>query len=203
MKVALLAFILLLTYAYGQNQLILMRHGQAEHNVLCVYNSDEASPGYFISHLTELGKEQVCQAAQKLLCLGFNNSNIEKVYVSPLPRTIETAKQLAACNLFSEDKITLEPLLRECNFGTLEGKKITPDWRQFDVESSQSIEKRALEFLRKIKEGQPTANILVVTHGCMMTAFIKELTGTCEKVQTAVPYIFPLNASVCDQLQLK
>jgi probable phosphoglycerate mutase len=59
-----------------------MRHGQAENNVNRIL-----AGRHIESHLTEQGRRQVADAARDL-----KNIPIEKVYVSPVTRAIETAK---------------------------------------------------------------------------------------------------------------
>ena len=59
-----------------------MRHGQADNNVNRILVGR-----YIESHLTEYGKQQVADTSKYL-----KNVPIEKVYVSPVTRTVETAK---------------------------------------------------------------------------------------------------------------
>src|SRR5581483_5964741 len=59
-----------------------MRHGQAENNVNRILVGRHIE-----SHLTEQGRQQVADAARQLKTI-----SIDKVYVSPVTRAIETAK---------------------------------------------------------------------------------------------------------------
>lgn len=194
MKPISLALFLLLQMAFA-GDLILIRHGEADHNVLSIYNSDPSLPGYFPSHLTEKGKEEVCRTAHELQKFGYSDSNIAIVYSSPLPRTIETSEELSSCGLFSKDKIILEPLITEVNFGALEGKKVTSDWKkkEYHVETQKHIDERVSEFLHILQTNGFEGNVVVVTHGGIASAIIKQITGRTEKVQKAVPIILPLS----------
>ena len=61
---------------------ILMRHGEAENNVNRVLVGRHLE-----SHLTSYGRQQVAEAARF-----FQDVPIEKIYASPVIRTIETAE---------------------------------------------------------------------------------------------------------------
>ena len=64
------------------NLAVFMRHGQAENNVKRILVGRHIE-----SHLTEEGKIQVSDTAQYLKKL-----DISRIYVSPVIRTVETAK---------------------------------------------------------------------------------------------------------------
>ena len=72
-----------------------MRHGEADHNLTHTYNSLLSNAADKVSNLTPKGRMQTVEAAQKLFDIGLNPNNIAKVFVSPLPRTVETANVLA------------------------------------------------------------------------------------------------------------
>ena len=62
---------------------IFMRHGQAESNVARIL-----AGRHMESHLTADGRQQVMDSSKQLM----KNIAIEKVYVSPVIRTVETAQ---------------------------------------------------------------------------------------------------------------
>lgn len=55
-----------------------------------IYNSNPDNKGYRLVKLTERGCDQVRDTFDQLIEAGINASNVCKVIVSPLPRTIET-----------------------------------------------------------------------------------------------------------------
>ena len=59
-----------------------MRHGQADNNVKRILVGRHIE-----SHLTKFGQKQVAETAKYL-----KNVPVQKVYVSPVTRTVETAK---------------------------------------------------------------------------------------------------------------
>jgi broad specificity phosphatase PhoE len=65
-------------------KIYLIRHGQTTSDVEQKYN------GWYDDHLTEKGKLQACELAEKL-----SEKTIEKVFVSPRIRTIETSLIIA------------------------------------------------------------------------------------------------------------
>jgi broad specificity phosphatase PhoE len=180
-------------------KLIIIRHGESDHNVNHVYNSNPAHPSYTPSHLTESGKETVKQTAKKLLKEGFNNKNITHVYVSPLPRTIETANLLAQMGLFSKDKIVIDRKLIEIQAGNLEGLPEGPPWNdqkayKYHAETPSHVAHRVDLFYKKLKEENPCGNVIVVTHG-IITIYLKKLLDITPPsiLEPGEGEVFPLN----------
>lgn len=86
--------------------LILVRHGESEHNAQKLICGDEESP------LTELGREQARQVAQQL------PSDVQHVFVSPLERAQATWKLVAEVKGYRHEPITV-PELRERHLGNI------------------------------------------------------------------------------------
>ena len=70
--------------------------------------------------LTEEGQKQSRDLAKELLAQGFNNNNILYVFVSPLPRTRQTADALVKSGVVSKDKVIADNRLIEMQCGNLE-----------------------------------------------------------------------------------
>src|SRR3989338_5410730 len=68
------------------NKYFVMRHGEAESNILNVVNGDNGRP----NHLTDRGKKQVLASAKKL-----KTCDVDFIFASPLTRTKETAELTA------------------------------------------------------------------------------------------------------------
>lgn len=146
-----------------------MRHGEADNNVsrILVGRHIEA-------HLTEQGKQQVADASKHL-----KNIAIEKVYVSPVIRAIETAK-IVCENLGMEYEI--DERLYEIELGKLVGmnyEEVTtkygdlfmrfytekdPVLEQFGVEAFASVKQRIKSFLDDAIQRHENSNILTITH---------------------------------------
>ena len=94
--------------------LILMRHGEARDNVKQVLSSDNLA----CSFLTKKGVKQVKITVDKIARI----KRIDKVYYSPLIRTIQTAHFLKGLNLDIE--FIVDRRIREINYGIYSNKKI-------------------------------------------------------------------------------
>lgn len=152
--------------------LIVLRHGQALHNIQERYNSNPDNPGYFLSPLTEKGKDQVRATGNLLLAQGFSKDTIGHVYVSPLPRTIETATVLQEMGVIKD--FVIDKRLIEVDMGDREGhyyREYTGDlWdhsqaHAYHGETDLEVRKRVEELLQEIEAQCPDQTVLFVTHG--------------------------------------
>jgi probable phosphoglycerate mutase len=148
---------------------IFMRHGQADNNVNRVLVGR-----YVESHLTEYGKQQVADTSKYL-----RNIPIEKVYVSPVIRTIETAK--IVCKVLGMN-YEIDERLYEIELGRLVGmrfEKIIQKYgnlflrfyneddamlAKYGVESFASVKSRIRHLLDEIIKIQQDKNVLLITH---------------------------------------
>lgn len=140
--------------------IIMIRHGESEDNLKKIYSRNHTK-------LTSKGVEQI-----KFIKKVLEEYSYEKVYCSPLTRTIETMEVLGLSGM-------IEPGIREIDFGIFTGKtysqiqeacpKETDDWVQNpytyaipEGESLAQVNRRLIEFLDKIvKQGEDT---LLITH---------------------------------------
>lgn len=146
-----------------------MRHGQAENNV------NRMLVGRHIeSHLTEEGKKQASDAAKQLKSI-----QIDKVFVSPVIRTIETAQ--IVCKTLGIETYQIDERLYEIDLGKLAGmnyEEVTtkygdlflkfysegdPVLKGFGVEAFASVKARIKSLLDEVLQNQK-GNILMVTH---------------------------------------
>jgi probable phosphoglycerate mutase len=146
-----------------------MRHGQADNNVNRILVGR-----YIESHLTEYGKQQVADTSKYL-----KNVPIEKVYVSPVTRTVETAK--IVCKLLGMS-YEIDERLYEIDLGKLVGmhfeeiihkhgnlflKFYNEDdamLARYGVESFASVKSRVKHLLDEIIKIQQDKNVLLITH---------------------------------------
>ena len=146
-----------------------MRHGQAENNVNRILVGRHIE-----SHLTEQGRQQVADAAKQLKTI-----SIDKVYVSPVTRAIETAKII--CDVLGMT-YEIDERLYEIELGKLVGMNyeevITkygnlflrfyteddPILEGFGVETFDSVKARVKKFLEEVVLKFEDKNILTVTH---------------------------------------
>ena len=151
----------------NRNNFWVTRHGQAENNVMGIISSDPKKP----HHLTDLGRSQATEAGEKL-----KTEKIDLIYVSPFPRTTETAKIIAEKIGLSADKIIVDDRLHEIYTGVLDGKSDAEYQTYFGSreekfhkkpeggENHQDVKNRLTECLYDINAKNSGKNILIVTH---------------------------------------
>ena len=149
---------------------LFMRHGQAESNVNRIL-----AGRHLESHLTDVGRQQVMDCAMQLM----KSIAIEKVYVSPVIRTIETAQ--IVCEVLGTDYV-IDNRLYETEMGDLVGmnyEEITakygdvltrfysdydPVLESFGVEAFASVKSRIASLLDELLYNHEQSNVLMVTH---------------------------------------
>ena len=144
-------------------QLILVRHGQTVHNVAGI------AQGWNDSELSDVGREQVAHAAEKLAAM-----QPTALYSSPLGRAISTAEAIAKAT--GLEIVTLDDL-REMNYGGWEGRSFLDVRREDEAtyqrwiadeecpcpggESHADVRRRIERAIETIDSERP----IVVTHG--------------------------------------
>jgi 2,3-bisphosphoglycerate-dependent phosphoglycerate mutase len=146
-----------------------MRHGQAENNVNRILVGRHIE-----SHLTDYGRQQVEDTARYL-----QNVPIEKVYVSPVTRTVETAKIVSKILGISYE---IDERLYEIELGKLVGMNyddIIDKYgnlflkfyagadsmlSNYGVESFTAVKRRIKDLMDEIKETEHNKNVLMITH---------------------------------------
>ena len=146
-----------------------MRHGQAENNVNRILVGRHIE-----SHLTHYGRQQVEDTARYL-----QNVPIEKVYVSPVTRTVETAKIVSKILGISYE---IDERLYEIELGKLAGMNyddIIDKYgnlflkfyagadsmlSNYGVESFTAVKRRIKDLMDEIKETEHDKNVLMITH---------------------------------------
>lgn len=143
----------------------MIRHGETEDNVKKVYSRDSTS-------LTEEGITQIARTKELL-----KEYNFEKVYYSPLKRTVETLNYLG---LEGKEEIRI----REINFGIFTGKTFeeisdiypqeTKSWinniNNYKIPEGESlldVYERVSEFLEELCKLDK--NVLLITHDSVIS----------------------------------
>ncbi|MDD3340832.1 MAG: phosphoglycerate mutase family protein [Bacilli bacterium] len=153
--------------------IIFMRHGEATDNVKELISDKEI----YWSVLTDKGINNVLEAINKLPTV------IDKIYVSPLPRTIQTAHYVF--NKYSKTEFLIENRIREINNGKYSGqvnneeldktrcKQIEGDYfiRFGDYgENKFDIESRLCSFLNDVYQSNDKKDtILLISHGSIIS----------------------------------
>lgn len=156
--------------------LIFLRHGEATDNVKKLLSDKEI----YWSTLTDQGKKMVIDSIKLL------PSNIDIAYVSPLPRTIQTAYYVY--NKYPSINFIIEERIREIKYGKyshfqnnkeldeVRNKQINGDYLvrfgEFG-ENKLEIEKRLSSFLADLSK-ENYKNVLIVSHGSVIS-YMKRL----------------------------
>jgi isoleucyl-tRNA synthetase len=172
------------------NAYFVMRHGEAENNVLGVISGGDTT----IHPLTEKGKEQVAAEIPKIKEFG-----IDLIIASPLRRTRETA-DIVAHGIGYTQPVEIDERVHEAKLGSLDGKPITDfwtvaptiaDWYAHETpgggESYLDIKRRVGSFIYELEAKYQGKHILIVTHDDPAAAFFDVAAGV-DVVQTAAAY---------------
>jgi probable phosphoglycerate mutase len=149
--------------------IVFVRHGEADNNVKRLL-----AGRHIESHLTERGIEQVKDTGQHLRKL-----KIDRVYVSPVTRTVETAKIICKIN---DLQYKTDERLYEIELGDLVGMNYDeviekhgnlflkfysgddPILDSYGIESFSAVKKRVKNLLDESMKNYPDKNLLFVTH---------------------------------------
>lgn len=158
--------------------LIFMRHGEATDNVKEIISDKEI----YWSVLTEEGERVVKESVKAI------SWDVDKIYVSPLPRTIQTAHFL--CEKFPGIEVLIDGRLKEIQYGKYSGKQNNPELDNARIEqingnyfirfgdfgeNKYEIEKRLCDFLIDVKNNNFDNNtIAIVSHGSI-TSYMKRI----------------------------
>lgn len=165
-------------------KLYFVRHGKTE------WNLENRFQGYTgDSPLLPEALEELKELGQYLSPITFDH-----IYASDLPRAYRTAQAIQEANPLNP-AVETRQALREWNFGSLEGGKITlfkdayPREYEalmtnparfhaeiFGAESVFHVTKRLRDFVTSLKD-QKAQHLLMVSHGTILTASIRSLLG--------------------------
>ncbi|MDP1624790.1 MAG: class I tRNA ligase family protein [bacterium] len=158
------------------NTYTLMRHGEAESNVLGISNSDHTKK----YHLTDNGKEQTRARAKEL-----KKTGIDLIIASDFMRTEETARIVAEELGIPAKDIVYDVRLREYNVGPeREGKP----WRSTEdyvrehgpypgMETPASLKKRVFAAMYDIDRKYQGKKILIISHGSPLNTIMNGITN--------------------------
>jgi probable phosphoglycerate mutase len=165
-------------------KLILVRHAESVGNRMRRFTMDGGSP------LTELGREQARQAAA-LIRARFKP---ELLVSSPYRRALETAAIIGREIAYARPPLVVVELC-ERDFGQLKGRPydavhddpafrsaVEPLWKPPGGESLEEVRLRTAPALEKLARDFPDIEVVVVSHGGVMTALCAHLNGGWEGV---------------------
>lgn len=162
-----------------KNTYLLMRHGEAETNVLDIHY--DGTDKY---HLTDKGKKQVEAAAKKL-----RKEGIDLIVSSDVIRTKETAALLGET---LGVKVEYEERLREILAGAFSGRhteeyhKLFPPHEKFEKappggETLREVRTRVWNLFKDLEKKHSHKKILIVSHDHVLAMLYQALQGLTEK----------------------
>ena len=175
-------------------KIYVVRHGQTDYNIKKVFQ------GHIDIPLNETGEKQAQETASK-----FRNIEVDMILVSPLQRTLQTAKPISQ---ITGVPITIEERLIERSFGDMEGHQNREDWnikmmldyeKNYDIENIepiQSLFKRVYDFLDEVTEKYKDKNLVLVTHGAVSQPIECYFNGMPEVVD--FEHLEPLTLKNCE-----
>ncbi|MFC1801975.1 GNAT family N-acetyltransferase [Patescibacteria group bacterium] len=150
------------------NKYFVMRHGEAESNVLGV-SSTKLSDNHH--NLTEKGREEASNTAESL-----KDKKIDLIFASPFLRTKQTAELVAENIGLKKEDIIFDERIMEVQTGIFHGKPVA-EYSQYyksqaekfekappEGESLTTLKNRVTSFLYEIDKKYSDKNILIVSH---------------------------------------
>ena len=137
-------------------------------------------------HLSDAGRAQADAVAERLAVL----PKIDAVYASPLERTRETAKPIAAARQLT---VTVDKGLLEADIGEWTGLELkvvakTPEWRTVHSypsgfrfpggESFPEMQQRIVAAIERLRTAHPGQVIVLVSHADPIKAAVAHALGT-------------------------
>jgi phosphoserine phosphatase len=183
-------------------KLLIVRHGESEKNISGLVQGLNTK-----SDLTDNGRQQAQRLAEKL-----KDEHIDLAFVSPMPRTQQTAEIILQYH--SDITIQTEPELTERRHATkYEGgpaSKIHEDWQasglpfgEFKVEDGESwfeAGERVTDFIKNIIHQYKNSHktILIVGHGAVFTYWLMHLDGKDTHLESKEQYDYyhPHNTAI-------
>jgi len=166
-------------------RLLLIRHGESEGNRDSVFTRSPAVG------LTDRGREQARQAGAWLR----EHYEPARLVSSPFTRARQTADLMAAAMRIG--RIEVEQALRERSYGEMAGLPYTTprhdydrsaywSWRPPSGETLEEVALRVGPVLDRVARDGVSSNVVVVSHGAVMTALWWHMTGDWPKPGSVV-----------------
>ncbi|MFA5608289.1 MAG: histidine phosphatase family protein [Leucobacter sp.] len=156
--------------ALHTRSIVVIRHGETD------WNAELRIQGRTEVPLNDAGRAQARESAELLAAAG----SWQRVITSPLGRAVETARIIA--DTLGLDAPTVDPSVLERDFGQAEGltrSETHERWPDLEVPGAESLSdlaQRGAGALARMLQESPGA--IVVAHGALMRAALRELTGT-------------------------
>ena len=155
----------------SSTNIVIVRHGET------IWNTEGRMQGHLDSELTEKGRTQAANLADRLESETFHH-----IYSSDLGRAMDTAQSVADK---SNHTVITDQRIREKHFGSLQGMNKAEQDSHIaelvgELDSGECLtifSKRVMEFFDDIVSKHAGERILVVTHGGVLSLFLRLCLG--------------------------
>lgn len=154
-------------------KMTVIRHGETD------WNQKMLIQGKIDNPLNQSGINQAIEKGQQL-----RNQQFDIGISSNLVRASVTLQHIIDQNVNQISKVEQLALIQERDFGELEGVKVTPEiikeitneQNNYEYETNESIEKRAVAFLKYVETTYQNQKVLVVSHSHFIKALLVVVT---------------------------
>ncbi len=165
----------------SRNNYIVMRHGQAETQILNIWDSGDQN-----MHLTDLGRKQVLATAEKL-----KKEKIQMIFSSDILRTKETSAIVT--KTLGIKKVNFDKRLRELQVAEFSGKPGSEYAKKFPTyadafagkpdggESLRDLRGRLNDFIEEVEKKYQGKNILIISHEWSVWMLTQAMEGWTEQ----------------------
>ena len=167
-------------------KIYLIRHGESLAN-LGLVSADLSMDNQ--NSLSQKGENQI-----QAIILAFQNCNIVRIFSSPMKRAIDSAKILQS-GLINAPKITIDNRLKEIDYGIYIDDRDNPEMQNIakqqiagdqeirfgDGENIREILERFLDFLVDIYKKNQNSEIVIFSHGRLLSIVSKKIEELCQK----------------------
>jgi len=193
-----------------KNRYFIIRHGESKANIAEIILSHLEHETHENFTLTQKGKEQVRDSAEKVKMEGPLDSKTI-IYSSPFSRCKKTA-EIAKKVLNAKGEIHFDDRLKERYFGDFERTHISnyqkvwdidinnPDHKNFNVESASEVQNRTLSLINDLENKYDCKKILLVSHGDALQILQTGFLNKSPKEHRNLPY---LHTAEIRELKLK
>ena len=167
-------------------KIYLIRHGESLANLGLV------SADFSIDNQNTLSKKGENQI--QAIIPAFQNCNIMWIFSSPMKRAIDSAKILQS-GLVNKPKIMIDNRLKEIDYGIFTDDRDNPEMQNIakkqiagdqeirfgDGENIREILERFLDFLVDIYKKNQNSEIIIFSHGRLLSIISKKIEDICQK----------------------
>ena len=167
-------------------KIYLIRHGESLANLGLV------SADFSMDNQNDLSKKGENQIRE--IIPAFQNCNIVRIFSSPMKRAIDSAKILQS-GLINAPKITIDNRLKEIDYGIYIDDRDNPEMQNIAKqqiagdqeirfgggENIREILERFLDFLVDIYKKNQNSEIVIFSHGRLLSIVSKKIEELCQK----------------------